>query len=244
MNRRDDKLILLQQAVQEFAGLQEPSVAVIRNAPQGLLNPEGSLGIFPASFNPPTKAHLALIREAKKQTHLDEVLVLLDLQAMDKKLIGATWKDRIAMLKILFRNDPTISIGLSNRGLFLDKMEPLRRLYPSPAEFTFIVGFDTLIRILDKKYYKNRKRSLDELFEQGRFLVANRDEYEERAFEMLFRRRENKRYREKITYFSLPKRFGTLSSNLVRQRIAEGHPINHLLPISILRYIKSKGIYL
>jgi nicotinate (nicotinamide) nucleotide adenylyltransferase len=237
-------VIPLRQTLVEFKNLREPSVVILRKASRGLWNPEGSLGIFPASFNPPTKAHLALIREARERIHLDEILVLLDLQAMDKRFTGATWEERIAMLEILFQKDTTISIGLSNRGLFLDKIGPLRAVYPSPTRFTFIVGFDTVIRILDKKYYRNRKKSLDELFEQSRFLVANRDDYEETAFELLFRKRENKRYQEKIGFFLLPKKYGSLSSSSVRNRIAEGRSINDLVPISILRYIKRNGIYL
>jgi len=244
MNKKGDKCNSLRQTLEEFKNLREPSLMILRKASRGLWNQEGSLGIFSASFSPPTKAHLALIREARKQIHLGEILVLLDLQAVDKRLTGATWEDRIAMLGTLFEKDPTISIGLSNRGLFLDKIGPLRRVYPSPTRFTFIVGFDTIIRILDKKYYKNRKKSLDELFEQSRFLVANRDDYEETAFEILFRKRENKRYQEKIAFFPLPTRYGSLSSSFVRNRIAEGRSINDLVPISILRYIKRNGIYL
>lgn len=238
-----DRFVSNVMILEQLKSAKKPSILLVRKAPQGILGPKGHLGIFPASFNPPTKAHVALIREARKQTHLDEILVVLDLQAMDKKLIGATWEDRIAMMEVLFRKDPMISIGLSNRGLFLDKLEPLKRLYPSPIEFTFIVGFDTLIRILDKKYYKNRKRSLDELFEQSQFLVANRDEYEERVFEILFRKRENKRYREKMTYFSLPKRFGCLSSSLVRKRIIEGRSVGEWVPAGIARFIKETGLY-
>ena len=244
MNQKGDKCNPLRQTLEEFKNLREPSLMILGKASRGLWNPEGSLGIFPASFNPPTKAHLALIREARKQIHLDEILVLLDLQAMDKRFTGATWEDRIAMLGTLFEKDPTVSIGLSNRGLFLEKIGLLRRVYPFPTRFTFIVGFDTIIRILDKKYYKSRKRSLDELFEQSQFLVANRDDAEETAFELLFRKRENKRYQGKVSFFPLPKRYGSLSSSSVRNRIAEGRSINDLVPISVLRYIKRNGIYL
>lgn len=157
---------------------------------------------------------------------------------MDKKVIGATLEDRVIMLEMLFKRDPKISIGLSNRGLFIEKFKPLRVLYLSPTEFFFIVGFDTLIRILDKKYYRNRKRSLDRLFVESRFLVANREDRAKEAFERLFKQRENIRYRDRVTFFTLPKRFSSLSSSLVRKRMAEGHSVNDLVPISILRFIE------
>ena len=204
---------------------------------------KGRLGIFPASFNPPTLAHVALIREAIKKGRLDEVLVLLDIQAMDKEPVEATFEDRLTMLKKVFGKDPKISIGLSNQGLFLEKLKPLRALYPTSIELVFIVGFDTILRVMDKKYYRNRKRSLDELFEQSRFLVANRDHYEGTAFEILFRRRENKRYAGRVTFFTLPERFSTLSSSLVRQRLAQGQPVDEWVPASILPFLKEKGLY-
>jgi nicotinate (nicotinamide) nucleotide adenylyltransferase len=244
MNQKGDKFNPLRQTLEEFKNLRKPSFMILRKASQGLWNPEGSLGIFPASFNPPTKAHLALIREARERIHLEEILVLLDLQAMDKRFTGVTWEDRVAMLGTLFEKDPTVSIGLSNRGLFLEKIGLLRRVYPFRTRLTFIVGFDTIIRILDKKYYKSRKRSLDELFEQSQFLVANRDDAEETAFELLFRKRENKRYQKKVSFFPLPKRYVSLSSSSVRNRIAEGRSIDDLVPISVLRYIKRSGLYL
>ncbi len=216
---------------------------MIHKAPKGISNQKGRLGIFPASFNPPTLAHLALIREAKKQGKLDEILVLLDIQAMDKEPVDATFEDRLAMLKKVFRRDPKVSIGLSNQGLFLEKLRPLRALYPTSSELVFIVGFDTILRVMDKKYYRNRKKSLDELFKQSRFLVANRDHYEETAFEMLFRKRENKGYSGRVVFFNLSRRFSTISSSLVRQRLAQGRPVVRWVPAVLLPFLKEKRLY-
>jgi nicotinic acid mononucleotide adenylyltransferase len=246
MNRTNEnrRLKTLQQAVKEFTSLSEPSIAIVRKAPRSIFDSEGSLGIFPASFNPPTKAHVALIREARKQAGLDEILILLDLQAMDKRLVGATWEERIAMLDILFRRDPDISIGLSNRGLFFDKLGPLRNLYP-PAftEFIFIVGFDTILRVMDKKYYADSKESLDKLFSQSRFLVANRGAQEEKDFEKIWGAAENDRYRKRVAFFTLPDRHAFLSSSLVRREASEGRPIAGFVPISVLRFIEERGLY-
>ena len=233
----------IQQALREIRRLDIPSITILCKAPKGIKGQTGALGIFPASFNPPTKAHVALIREARKQANLDEILVLLDLQAMDKSLTGASYEERINMIEMVFRKDPKISIGISNRGLFLDKIEPLKGLYPARVHFTFIVGFDTILRVMDKKYYKNRKKSLNELFDQSCFLVTNRDDYEETAFEILFRERELKEYLKKITYFTLPARFSFHSSSSVRNKIAEGQPVHSLVPASVLRYIEKKRLY-
>ena len=222
---------------------KNPEIVLIRKASRGIASGRGRVGIFPASFNPPTMAHLALIRQAKKQGDLDEILILLDIQAMDKEPVGAKFEDRLTMVNKVFGRDPNISIGLSNRGLFLQKLSPLRQYYPHPVRFFFIVGFDTILRVIDKKYYRNRKQSLDALFSQCRFLVANRDQYEENALEILFRRRENKAYGERVSFIALPSKYSSLSSSLIRGTIKEGESISHLVPSSTYRYIREKGLY-
>jgi nicotinate (nicotinamide) nucleotide adenylyltransferase len=222
---------------------KEAIIVLFRKTPKGVSNRKGRLGIFPASFNPPTMAHLALIKEAMKQGKLDEILILLDIQAMDKEPVGAALEDRLTMLKKAFGRDPKVSIGLSNRGLFLEKIKPLRTYYPAPILFFFIVGFDTILRIIDKKYYRNRKRSLDGLFKESRFLVASRDQFEETAFEMLFRKRENKKYIERVSFFTLHPQISSLSSTLVRERIARGQSVDDWVPAAILPFIKEKGLY-
>lgn len=233
---------LLQQ-LEEIRHLKESSILLVRKAPQGTSHEQGRLGIFPASFNPPTKAHLALIRKAKRLGHLDELLVLLDAQAMDKKILGAELVDRVIMLKRLFQKDPKISIGISNRGLFVEKLLPLRKVYPSPISFTFIVGFDTILRVLDKRYYRNLKKSLDKLFKESHFLVGNRDERDQETYESFFQHSDNEKYKKGISFFVLPKEISLISSSLVRDRLREGKHVKDLVPSPVLRFIEETGLY-
>jgi len=232
----------IKASIDKLSRSRESVILLIQKAPKGIKR-EGRLGIFPASFNPPTLAHLALIKEAMKQGKLDEILILLDIQAMDKAPVGAAVEDRLTLLKKAFGRDPKVSIGLSNRGLFLEKIKPLRKYYPAPISFFFIVGFDTIVRVLDKKYYQNRSRSLDALFSQCQFLVANRGEYQERALEILFRRREIKAYKETVSFITVPERFSSVSSTLVREKMRKGQSINGLVPASIHQVIKKKKLY-
>ena len=82
---RDKAMDRLHRQVEDFKANRSPSILLIRKAPRGISAPRGRLGIFPASFNPPTNAHVALVREARKQYDLDEVLVLLDDPRADEK---------------------------------------------------------------------------------------------------------------------------------------------------------------
>jgi len=230
--------------IEKLTRLKKSSILLVRKALQGITKRQGRLGIFPASFNPPTLAHLSLIRKARRLGNLDEMLVLLDAQAMDKCIIGAGLEDRVMMLKRLFQRDPRVSIGISNRGLFVEKLEPLRALYPSPIVFTFIVGFDTIVRVMDKGYYSNREKTLDRLFGQCEFLVANREEKEKHSFEDIFSREENQPYRDKVSFITLPSRFSHISSSLIRENLQEGKSVQDGLPVPILRFILEKGLYL
>ena len=233
----------LPQQIEKLRRLKESSILLVRKAPQGISQKRGRLGIFPASFNPPTRAHLALIRKARRGGHLDEVLVLLDAQAMDKKIIGADLEDRVIMLKILFQKDPKVSIGISSRGLFVEKLEPLRVVYPSPIAFTFIVGFDTILRVVDSKYYKNPKKSLDELFRESHFIVGNRGERDQETYESLFQHSDNEKYKKRISFLVLPKKISSISSSLVRDRLGEGKPVKNMVPSPVLQFIEETGLY-
>jgi nicotinate (nicotinamide) nucleotide adenylyltransferase len=233
----------LPQQIEELRRLKESSILLVRKACQGISKKRGRLGIFPASFNPPTLAHLALIRRARQRVNLDEILILLDAQAMDKRIIGAGLQDRVLMLKRLFQRDPRVSIGISNRGLFAEKLEPLRAMYPFPIMFTFIVGFDTILRVMDKRYYSNRDETLGRLFRQCEFLVANREGKDEPFFDALFCREENQPYRDKVSFIALPSRFSFVSSSLIRENLREGKSVQDWVPVSILRFIRKKGLY-
>ena len=54
------------EEINRLVASRESRIFLIRKAPQGISGRKGRLGIFPASFNPPTMAHRALIREARK----------------------------------------------------------------------------------------------------------------------------------------------------------------------------------
>jgi nicotinate (nicotinamide) nucleotide adenylyltransferase len=233
----------LRQQIEALLNLKKSSILITRKASQGISRGPGRLGIFPASFNPPTRAHLALIRKASRQGRLDEILVLLDAQAMDKKIIGAKLEDRLTMLEILFRKDTKVSIGICNRGLFVEKLLPLKKLYPRLTSFVFVVGFDTILRVMNRNYYRNPEESLDELFRESCFLVANRGERDRAASNTLFGDSHNKKYGKKVSFLILPRKFSSVSSSLVRNRLRQGNPVNDLVPTPVLRFIEETGLY-
>jgi len=202
------------------------------------------LGVFPSSFNPLTKAHTALLKKSIKKFRLDEVLLLLDKENVDKKEItGALLEDRLLILNDIYKNDPAISTGLSSHGLFLDKIVAIRRNYGEKATIYFIVGYDTIVRILDEKYYNNRQESLKRLFYNCSFIVANRSDKTTEDIEILFRKKENSSYKNSIFLIKLSPELAKISSTLIREHEKNSQPMETYVPKTVNIFIKETGLY-
>ena len=76
------------------------------------------LGILPGAFNPPTRAHMALARASLAVT--DEVLFVLPRAFPHKVYDGASFPDRLEMLRQALADEPRFSIASTDAGLFLD----------------------------------------------------------------------------------------------------------------------------
>lgn len=224
--------------------LEGPSVVRwIRRAPQGITKPGRSLSAFPSSFNPPTTAHRVLIEQARSVAPMDEVLLILDRRPLDKTIFGASLEERLLMILLCFERDPTVSVAFTNQGLFVEKLVLLREAYPDGTTIRFIVGYDTLVRVLDPKYYENREASLRQLFGGSQFLVATRGGAGVGEMEQLIRQQENRSFAERIIPFEIPFPIGQLSSTYVRNQISRGRDIDDIVPPEIVSYVKRRGLY-
>jgi nicotinic acid mononucleotide adenylyltransferase len=218
-------------------------IKIVKRASRGISDIGGVLGVLPASFNPPTSAHEALVTEVGKVVAFDEILLVLDQRAMDKELIDAPLEDRLLMLLVLFGYDPRISLGIATQGLFLDKVEALHQVYPQDTQIYFIVGYDTVVRVLDPIYYKERDEALHALFSQARFLVANRGDRDERDLMELFGREVNRPFAAQVMPFTLLPAVARISSSEVRTRLAEGRSIKGLVPSALEEFLLKGGFY-
>jgi nicotinic acid mononucleotide adenylyltransferase len=184
-----------------------------------------AVGVFPSSFNPITKGHVAILRETSKIRTFQEIMLVLDTQPMDKEILGATLVDRLLMLQVLFEDRPRFSIG------------------PKGTDITFIVGYDTLARVFDSKYYEDREGALDRLFASVAFMVANRGDNGREAVRRLMASVENRRFEERVLFFEIPNHLAQISSNRVRQRVMEGKPFGRLVPAQVREFIEKVKLY-
>lgn len=176
------------------------------------------LYVLDSSFNPPTLAHLriassALLERLEPSSHL---LLLLATQNADKPSKPALFEDRLAMME-LFAHDlrahlaaksskaaspepssfdrmPTIGIGVTKKPYFVDKALAIEAsgCYPTPLEQVHLIGYDTLIRIFNAKYYPpaHTLEPLSPLFSRHRLRVTLRpdDEWGGREEQRVFLR--------------------------------------------------------
>jgi nicotinate-nucleotide adenylyltransferase len=105
----------------------------------------GRLGVLPGTFNPPTRAHLALATAALAR--VDEVLFVLPAALPHKNWEAAGFAERLRLLERALDGAPRFSLAVSDGGLFIDIARECRAAYPGPLELFFLCGRDAAERI-------------------------------------------------------------------------------------------------
>jgi nicotinate-nucleotide adenylyltransferase len=178
------------------------------------------LAAFPGTFNPPTRAHLALARAAL--ACVDEVLFVLPRAFPHKGYAGATFENRLRMLTAAASGEPRFSIAASGAGLFIEIARECRLAYGPGTEFLFLCGRDAAERVVNWDYGGTDafSRQLDEY----QLLVAPRNGEYRPPEGMAARIR------------ALPGAEGCdeISATEVRERIRCGEPWEHLVPEEVV----------
>lgn len=173
------------------------------------------LGILPGTFNPPTRAHAALMTAAAG--HVDEVLCVIPKVFPHKSYHGASLEDRLAMLE----RTGTASIAVTDQGLFIDIARECRQEYGAGTELIFLCGRDAAERIVEWKY--GEPGAIDRMLEEFSLLVAARHgEYE-----------PPERLAHRVRTLELGGDWNEVSSTEVRARIARGASVDDLVPEAI-----------
>ena len=197
----------------------------------------GKLGIFSGSFNPLTLAHAKMVEDTLTAYQFDEMLLLLAKANVDKDVFGLPLAARLLTLKKYVESRPQFSVGVSSHGRYIDKVTALKAILPLDTEFHFIVGYDTLVRIFDPKYYRDFHAELQELFVAARFIVANRAEADIKTIEAFMAEPEIHQYASYVSCIPLPGIYAYMSSTEVRELLEQGKAIEHLVPPSILAFL-------
>lgn len=197
---------------------------------------------FFLTANPPTRAHREVLIQAIRDFSPDEVVVMMDIHHADKSVEDASLEERFEMMRIAFEGIKNLSLGVSSRGLFVEKLEFIRRLWKS-EEITFLVGMDTMMRILSPSFYSDPDSAFKKLFENSKFIVAERKDMDERAIKVAFQSKNLERFLEKISVLKTPSDLKDISSTEVRERIKRGESVKEFLPKGVEDFIKERGLY-
>ena len=225
----------------------EPHIEFIKRAEAG--GPR--LGVFAASFNPITIAHIELMRRAASQFSLDETIALAGMANADKDRYECPLEERLGMLALTFADDASVSLGLSSHAYYVDMLAALRRAYPPETYLHFIVGFDTFERVLDrderytKKYFHrfgSRADAIEHLIRGSRFIVAGRAGAGYEDVRALIGR-EQAELGGRVLYLDFPSDLGERSATEVRSLARAGQSITGLVPPTVEAYIYERGLY-
>ncbi|HEY6331482.1 MAG TPA: nicotinate-nicotinamide nucleotide adenylyltransferase [Blastocatellia bacterium] len=214
-----------------------------------------ALGAFPGSFNPVTTAHVELIRRAGQQFSLDEIVLLAGPSNADKSRYECDLEDRLRMLMLALEEVPKTSIAVCKPAFFVDMIDGLHAAYSaysSGIEVHFIMGKDTLMRILDpdgryldryRKRFATAPEALDYLLTMSRLIVAERAYPDSSSTEQSSEEQPQKQT-ERIVSLDFPLDLAEQSATQVREALRTGRDISGLVPPRVETYIRQHSLYL
>lgn len=239
------------EAVQRFKRIQhvldglDPGLPPRAACVPGSSMPAGPIIVFPGSFNPPTKAHLALLRAARqygRRHGVAGVYAALSKHTVDKEQVERPLLlDRIVLLEqILQRYLPQVGIMLFNRGLYVEEAQAIRATYPGVTRLYLLLGFDKIVQVFDQRYYDDRDAALHALFAQAEILVAPREDAGNAALQHLLDDASNRQFAPYVHGVALSSAYRRMSSTHIRD-VFEAHQ-QDVLP-DVQRFIEETRVY-
>ena len=190
----------IQRALQAFS-TSSKSLEILRTVTHAPVKPSSApktLYVLDSSFNPPTRAHLRICTSAllndRPNAGSKRLLLLLATQNADKAPKPAAFEQRLAMMSMFAeemveefkaeagRQNVVIDVGVTKEARFVDKARVIEECgYYSATddagiEQVHLTGFDTLLRLLETKYYppNHTLAPLERLFQKHRVRVTRR----------------------------------------------------------------------
>lgn len=197
------------------------------------------VGIMGGTFDPVHVGHLILGERAYEQFQLENVLFMPSGNPPHKpdRRGRAALLERIEMVRLAIAGNPhfTLSLAEAHEEGYTYTRETLERLcaeHPD-IEYYFIMGADSLFSF---ENWKNPER----IAQLATLVVATRDHVNETELELTAERLE-KLYGAKIRVLSTPNL--DISSQMLREWIAEGKSARYYVPDAVLRYIHDTKLY-
>ena len=193
------------------------------------------LGVFGGAFDPPHIAHVALARAAVEQLELDELRIFPTGQAWHKSNVLTPADDRLAMAQIAFGELPLTVIDdreLKRTGptYTIDTLRELKAGTPK-AQLFLVMGEDQAVAL-------TRWRDWREIVKMAVICVARRPNAAEHSGDAT---PPGVPPEADLRLLQLPSM--DESATEVRERVAHGDGIAHLVPAGVASYIERHQLY-
>lgn len=188
------------------------------------------IGILGGTFDPIHSTHLEIALRAREAAHLDQVWFVIAAEPPHKRgEVFASPEERLAMVEAAVRDEPGFlasRLELDRRGpsYTADTLQDVHAAEPD-AQLFFIVGYDSLVDF-------HRWRAPQEILSLARLLVVRRPGVLTRVAPMLDGHYDEIAFAESL-----------VSSTEIRTRLAQGLPVDTLIPPAVEAYIREKGLY-
>lgn len=210
--------------------------------------PKDTVIIVTGSYNPPTTAHLALLKQAQRYVRVHaaqqtiHVYAAFSKHTVDKEGVEVPLMlDRIILLQdILRRRLPRVGILLFNRGLYLHQASAMRHSFPKVKRLIFAMGFDKIVQIFDPRYYQDRDAALEELFKLAELLVFPRGSGGEKEVAELLNQPQNQRFARYVHSHAFDTIYKDISATHVREGAAGSA---HAIPTESRRFMAETRAY-
>ncbi len=187
------------------------------------------IGVFGGTFDPIHNVHLEIARAALREAGLDRVLFVVSARPPHKHDTAcASPEDRYAMVAAAIADEPRmepsrLEMDRSGPSYMWETLEALKVQYPTSSLY-LILGADAL---KDLPHWRHPER----IMAAARLLVVPRPGEWDVPSSLAGH------------YDALRFSISPISSTEVRQRIAAGESLDHLVPPTVMRYILERGLY-
>lgn len=197
------------------------------------------IGIMGGSFDPVHNGHIGLAEDAVTMAGLDEVIMIpAGIQPFKQDRRTESGEDRFRMLALAAGQNDHITVsrneldceGVSYTYLTMRRIQEMNR----NARLYFICGTDSFLKI---DTWKNSR----ELLSNYSYIVGcDRPGYRHNELKEAIERISRNYGTDIITIHN---RQFDVSSTEIREKIAEGESIAHLVPPAVERYIRENELY-
>jgi len=196
------------------------------------------IGVLGGTFDPVHLGHIMMAEEARKSLGLKEVLLVpagQPLTRSDERITSA--EHRLRMLRLAVAGSPhlkvsTVEIERPGPSFTVDTIAELRRKFGGKDEIFFILGWDSLAQL---PIWREPARIINMCI----LVAVPRPGWTQPSLKAL--EKDIPGISKRVVFLEKPRI--DISATAIREKVARGESIDHLVPGPVADYIKNHGLY-